>query len=245
MRKGQTCTTLGAIRGFLDEQISLVHVENRLLTVSISELKRPVRYFWSLHDFVRGLRGALLGMYLSHMSSSSFMLIQSLERTRIPHEDRDSAPRYQREQHCSRRSSVGRERIFDRLRHGHTADCRGTHTSFIDSIWHPTASIRRAELYQARPTGRDEARQRVANGGYICNSRIPSITYIIVRVPFPTFLSTCFWARDTLISMMWNRSCMCLYYSFSPTQALFLRWSWRMPTIMDLFDPSGRDVYPI
>jgi hypothetical protein len=65
MRKGQTCTTLGAIRGFLDEQISLVHVENRLLTVSISELKRPVKYFWGLHDFVRGLRGALLGMSLS------------------------------------------------------------------------------------------------------------------------------------------------------------------------------------
>ena len=56
--------TLGAIRGFLDEQMSLVHVENRVLSVSISELKRPVKYFWGLHDFVRGLREALLGVCL-------------------------------------------------------------------------------------------------------------------------------------------------------------------------------------
>ncbi|KAF8124081.1 kinase-like domain-containing protein [Boletus edulis] len=60
-RKGQTCTTLGAIRGFLDEQIHRVNVENRVLSVSVSELKRPVKYFWGVHDFVRGLRGALLG----------------------------------------------------------------------------------------------------------------------------------------------------------------------------------------
>ena len=67
MRKGQTCTTLGAacMRGFLDEQISLVHVETRLLTVSISELKGPVKHIWGLHDFARGLSGELLGMYLS------------------------------------------------------------------------------------------------------------------------------------------------------------------------------------
>ncbi|KAF8433720.1 hypothetical protein L210DRAFT_544965 [Boletus edulis BED1] len=60
-KKGQTCTTLGAIRGFLDEQIHRVNVENRVLSVSVSELKRPVKYFWGVHDFVRGLRGALLG----------------------------------------------------------------------------------------------------------------------------------------------------------------------------------------
>ncbi|KAF8120777.1 hypothetical protein EV363DRAFT_1367778 [Boletus edulis] len=60
-RKGQTCTTLGAIRGFLEEQIQLVNVENRVLSVSVSELKRPVKYFWGVHDFVRGLHGALLG----------------------------------------------------------------------------------------------------------------------------------------------------------------------------------------
>jgi hypothetical protein len=34
------------------------------LTISVSELKRPVKYFWGVHDFVRGLRGALLGMFL-------------------------------------------------------------------------------------------------------------------------------------------------------------------------------------
>ncbi|KAG8221297.1 hypothetical protein J3R82DRAFT_1463 [Butyriboletus roseoflavus] len=60
-RKGKTCTTLGGIRGFLDEEIDCLHVENRMLRISMSELKRPVKYFWGLHDFVRGLRGALLG----------------------------------------------------------------------------------------------------------------------------------------------------------------------------------------
>ena len=59
-----TCTTLGGIRGFLD-QIETLNVENRVPTVSVSELKRPVKYFWGVHDFVRGLRGALLGTFLS------------------------------------------------------------------------------------------------------------------------------------------------------------------------------------
>ena len=62
---GQTCTTLGGIRGFLDDQIAAMNVENRVLTISVSELKRPVKYFWGVHDFVRGLRGALLGTFLS------------------------------------------------------------------------------------------------------------------------------------------------------------------------------------
>ena len=62
---GKTCTTLGAIRGFLDDQIEKLNIENRVLTISVSELKRPVKYFWGVHDFVRGLRGALLGTFLS------------------------------------------------------------------------------------------------------------------------------------------------------------------------------------
>ncbi|KAF8134290.1 hypothetical protein EV363DRAFT_1323012 [Boletus edulis] len=49
------CTTLGAIRGFLDAQIETLGVENRVLVVSASELRRPVRYFWG------GYSGALLG----------------------------------------------------------------------------------------------------------------------------------------------------------------------------------------
>ncbi|KAF8138767.1 hypothetical protein EV363DRAFT_1394200 [Boletus edulis] len=60
-RGGKMCTTLGVIRGFLDAQIETLGVENRVLTISASELKRPVKYFWGVHDFVRGLRGALLG----------------------------------------------------------------------------------------------------------------------------------------------------------------------------------------
>lgn len=46
----------------LDDEIAQFPVENRVLTVSISEVKRPVKYFWGVHDFVRGLRGALLGL---------------------------------------------------------------------------------------------------------------------------------------------------------------------------------------
>ncbi|KAF8838984.1 hypothetical protein BDN67DRAFT_970717, partial [Paxillus ammoniavirescens] len=60
-RKNETCTTLGAIRGFLDDQLAGFLVENRVLSVSLSELKRPVKYFWGVHDFVRGVRGAVLG----------------------------------------------------------------------------------------------------------------------------------------------------------------------------------------
>ena len=58
-------TTLGAIRELLDDQMTELGVENRVLTISVSELKRPVKYFWGVHDFVRGLRGALLGTSLS------------------------------------------------------------------------------------------------------------------------------------------------------------------------------------
>ncbi|KAF8434984.1 hypothetical protein L210DRAFT_3551514 [Boletus edulis BED1] len=60
-RDDEICTTLGVIRGFLDAQIEELGVENRVLTLSVSELKRPVKYFWGIHDFVRGLRGALSG----------------------------------------------------------------------------------------------------------------------------------------------------------------------------------------
>ncbi|KAI6130881.1 hypothetical protein EDD17DRAFT_478713 [Pisolithus thermaeus] len=54
-------STLGSIRGLLDEEMEQLKVENRILTVTESELWRPVAYFWSPHDFVRGVIGALLG----------------------------------------------------------------------------------------------------------------------------------------------------------------------------------------
>ncbi|KAF9235302.1 hypothetical protein BU15DRAFT_78134 [Melanogaster broomeanus] len=59
--KNDGCTTLGTIRAFLGDQLPGFLVENRVLSVSLSELKRPVKYFWGVHDFVRGLRGAILG----------------------------------------------------------------------------------------------------------------------------------------------------------------------------------------
>ncbi|KAI6020226.1 hypothetical protein BKA83DRAFT_4494975 [Pisolithus microcarpus] len=52
---------LGSIRGFLANEIQKCPVENRILTVTTSDLQRPVAYFWSPHDFVRGVLGALLG----------------------------------------------------------------------------------------------------------------------------------------------------------------------------------------
>ncbi|KAN0081264.1 hypothetical protein V8E55_008888 [Tylopilus felleus] len=61
VRKRQICTALSAIRGFLDDQISLVNIGNWVPNVSICKLKRPVQYFWSLHDFIEGLRGAIKG----------------------------------------------------------------------------------------------------------------------------------------------------------------------------------------
>ncbi|KAF8834931.1 hypothetical protein BDN67DRAFT_1016008 [Paxillus ammoniavirescens] len=54
-RKNETCKTLGAIRAFLDDQLAGLPVEHHVLKVSLSELKRPVKYFWGVHDFVRGV----------------------------------------------------------------------------------------------------------------------------------------------------------------------------------------------
>ncbi|KAI5991146.1 hypothetical protein EDD15DRAFT_1116590 [Pisolithus albus] len=50
-----------SIEAFLAEDIQQLKVENHILMVITSELRRPVAYFWSPHDFVRGLLGALLG----------------------------------------------------------------------------------------------------------------------------------------------------------------------------------------
>ncbi|KAI5984339.1 hypothetical protein EDD15DRAFT_2480799 [Pisolithus albus] len=63
-------STLGSIRGFLGDEIQKLPypVENHILTVTTSNLQRPVAYFWSPHDFVRGVIGALLGHeYLCEM----------------------------------------------------------------------------------------------------------------------------------------------------------------------------------
>ena len=65
---------LNGIRGFLLEQLSLLQVENWVLDVSIFELKRPVKYFWSLHDFIEGLHGAIKGMCHSPMLSLGFLI---------------------------------------------------------------------------------------------------------------------------------------------------------------------------
>ena len=45
-----------------------------MLDVSIFELKRLVKYFWSLHDFIEGLHGAIKGMCHSPMLSLGFLI---------------------------------------------------------------------------------------------------------------------------------------------------------------------------
>ncbi|KAF9241399.1 hypothetical protein BU15DRAFT_61007 [Melanogaster broomeanus] len=62
MTKKDACTTLGTVGAFLGDPLR--GFPTVVLSVSISEVKRPVKYFWGVHDFVRGLRGAVLGMIL-------------------------------------------------------------------------------------------------------------------------------------------------------------------------------------
>ncbi|KAF8833866.1 hypothetical protein BDN67DRAFT_1006240 [Paxillus ammoniavirescens] len=53
--------TLEVIRAFTDSQSERLPIEDRILQVHKTELRRPVSYFWSAHDFVLGLRDAIIG----------------------------------------------------------------------------------------------------------------------------------------------------------------------------------------
>ncbi|KAH7914938.1 hypothetical protein BJ138DRAFT_1142966 [Hygrophoropsis aurantiaca] len=48
-------------RGCLPEKSTQFGLEERLLNAKLLELKRPICFFWSIQDFVMGVRGALLG----------------------------------------------------------------------------------------------------------------------------------------------------------------------------------------
>ena len=63
LEERKTCTTLEGIGGLHHDELAGFPVENRVLTISVADLKRPAKYFWGVHDFVRGLRGALLGTF--------------------------------------------------------------------------------------------------------------------------------------------------------------------------------------
>ncbi|KAF9234404.1 hypothetical protein BU15DRAFT_65762 [Melanogaster broomeanus] len=54
-------STLRIIRAFSGSDIQRLPVEDRVLEVQTTVLRRPVMYFWSVNDFLKGLRGALLG----------------------------------------------------------------------------------------------------------------------------------------------------------------------------------------
>ncbi|KAI6130879.1 hypothetical protein EV401DRAFT_2066054 [Pisolithus croceorrhizus] len=86
-KDGGVDSTLGSIRALLNEEMQQLKVENRILTMTISELWRPVAYFWSPHDFVRGVIGALLGheylceMGILHRDISENNIVLSLCRS--------------------------------------------------------------------------------------------------------------------------------------------------------------------
>ncbi|KIJ67220.1 hypothetical protein HYDPIDRAFT_25692 [Hydnomerulius pinastri MD-312] len=61
-------STLRTIRAFTEDEADQGDVEDRVLEVSWTPLKRPVQYFWSIQDFVKGLIGALRGhQFLAYM----------------------------------------------------------------------------------------------------------------------------------------------------------------------------------
>ncbi|KAH7890257.1 hypothetical protein F5I97DRAFT_1834016, partial [Phlebopus sp. FC_14] len=64
LEKGED-STLRTIRAFTSDEVegwAAQHgIEDRVLEVHIINLGRPVMFFWSVQDFVMGLRGALLG----------------------------------------------------------------------------------------------------------------------------------------------------------------------------------------
>ncbi|KIJ16039.1 hypothetical protein PAXINDRAFT_11078 [Paxillus involutus ATCC 200175] len=49
------------MKAFTSEAALNAPVEDRIVEVSIGNLQRPVRYFWSIQDFVMGLLGAVQG----------------------------------------------------------------------------------------------------------------------------------------------------------------------------------------
>ncbi|KAF9221283.1 hypothetical protein BS17DRAFT_768800 [Gyrodon lividus] len=53
--------TLRGIRAFTNNDIQTLLIEDRILQVHRTELRRPVAYFWSAHDFVLGLCDAIKG----------------------------------------------------------------------------------------------------------------------------------------------------------------------------------------
>ncbi|KAH7882571.1 hypothetical protein F5I97DRAFT_1906251, partial [Phlebopus sp. FC_14] len=63
LEKGED-STLRTIRAFTSDEVegwAAQHRVDRVLEVHVIDLGRPVMFFWSVQDFVMGLRGALLG----------------------------------------------------------------------------------------------------------------------------------------------------------------------------------------
>ncbi|KAF8546007.1 hypothetical protein OG21DRAFT_1270888 [Imleria badia] len=225
VEKSRACMTLDAIRGFLDEQIDHVPIENRVLTISVSKLKRPVKYFWGLHDFVRGLRGALLGHeYLSsigilHRNISENSIVLGL----YPWEERgylidfDIAILQDAEEPTQVSSTQSSNQLLQLTQRNSTKPSQPHETKHVKGL---------------RTVG-------------MFTDLAMSSPHIIARALSLTFPGVFSWTRDTRILMTWSRSFMCFCCSFSPMQAPFPRRTWRMPTKRDSFDLSGAVAYLI
>ncbi|KAL4072750.1 hypothetical protein V8B97DRAFT_347053 [Scleroderma yunnanense] len=55
---------LGLARLFLESETNGIPVEDCNLMTTLSKFRHPVKYFWGIHDFVRGICGVLLGKLL-------------------------------------------------------------------------------------------------------------------------------------------------------------------------------------
>ncbi|KAH7888989.1 hypothetical protein F5I97DRAFT_776624 [Phlebopus sp. FC_14] len=116
-------STLRMIRAFTQSEIDAgnIRIEDRVLEVDEMELRRPVRYFWSIQDFVQGLRGALLGhLYLVEInilhrdvSENNVVLACSPYQPRGAIIDFDMAIRYEEPGELLKSLPTNRARMFD------------------------------------------------------------------------------------------------------------------------------------
>ncbi|KAH7888975.1 hypothetical protein F5I97DRAFT_776073 [Phlebopus sp. FC_14] len=121
-------STLRMIRAFTQSEIDAgnIRIEDRILEVHEMELRRPVRYFWSVQDFVQGLIGALLGhQYLVEInilhrdvSENNVVLACIPGQLRGAIIDFDMAIRYEQRKQPMQSLPTTEDRLFGRTSNG-------------------------------------------------------------------------------------------------------------------------------
>ncbi|KIJ64031.1 hypothetical protein HYDPIDRAFT_112548 [Hydnomerulius pinastri MD-312] len=132
--KIESHSALTTIRAFTQGEAKAGGVEDRVLEVSWTPLKRPVQYFWSVQDFVKGLIGALRGhQFLTHLgilhrdvSESNMVLAIFPSNPRGYIMDFDMAVTYGKEQHPDKQLCIPEDILssLDTMR-GPTSSGRG------------------------------------------------------------------------------------------------------------------------